>query len=144
MTQPLRLIVHIDGGARGNPGPAAAAFVAKDAEDGTILQEAGIYLGRATNNVAEYRGLLAALEYAAQIRAEGVEVFSDSELMVKQMNGEYRVKNEGLRPLYEQAKRLAGGFRQFRIAHVRREKNPHADRLVNLAIDGKKNVEEAG
>ena len=141
MTQtPLRLRIHVDGGSRGNPGPAAAGYVIRDAADEQIVREAGIYLGEATNNVAEYRGLVAALQCAAQLSAGEVSVFSDSELMVRQMNGQYRVRNQGLRPLFAQAGDLAGGFERFHIQHVRREKNTRADALVNLALDRRRDV----
>lgn len=131
---PRRLIVFIDGGSRGNPGPAAAGVVVT-ADDGTVLHEAGLYLGQATNNVAEYRGLLAGLKAAAGLGAAEVQVVSDSELLVRQMTGEYRVKNKGLAPLAEQARRLAGRFAACSFRHVRREDNVRADRLVNQALD---------
>jgi len=138
---PLRLRVHIDGGARGNPGPAAAAFVVRDASDGVVIHEKGLYLGRATNNVAEYRGLLAALDYALAVGADEVEVLSDSQLLVKQMNGQYRVKSEGLKPLHEKALALCGRFASCTFRHVPRRENPDADRLVNRAINLKRNVD---
>jgi probable phosphoglycerate mutase len=131
----LRVQVHIDGGSRGNPGPAAAAFVLRDANTGRFLRQAGLFLGRATNNVAEYRGLVAALEAAAELGAAEAEVMSDSELLVRQMNGQYRVKNEGLRPLFEQARALVGRFRRCSFGHVPRERNTEADGLVNRALD---------
>jgi probable phosphoglycerate mutase len=136
---PRRLTVFIDGGSRGNPGPAAAGVVVTTA-DGAVLHEAGIYLGRATNNVAEYRGLLAGLEAAAAGGATEVEVISDSELLVRQMTGQYRVKNVGLAPLAEQARRLASRFTACAFRHVRREQNLRADRLVNQALDLRANV----
>ncbi len=131
---PLRVIVQIDGGSRGNPGPAAAGVVIL-APDGTVLHEAGLYVGRATNNVAEYRGLLAGLERAAALGAAEVEVLSDSELLVRQMNGDYRVRNPGLKPLHERACRLAARFAACTFRHVRREENQRADELVNRAMD---------
>jgi len=137
----LRVKVYVDGGARGNPGPAGAGVVICDKADGQALLERGIYLGRATNNVAEYRGLLAGLEMALTLGAAEAEVFSDSQLMVRQMKGVYRVRNEGLRPLHEEANILAGRLRKFSITHVRREKNTQADKLVNMAIDLKRTVE---
>jgi ribonuclease HI len=136
------VILNIDGGSRGNPGPAGAGVVIRSAEDGTVLQQAGIFLGRATNNVAEYNGLLEGLKRAAALGADTVEVRSDSELMVRQMNGQYRVKNAGLRPLYAQATQLAGQFRSFKIGHVYREDNTDADRLANQAMNLKRTVEE--
>jgi len=135
-----RLIANIDGGARGNPGPAAAAFVIKSAENGKVLSRAGIYLGKATNNQAEYRGLIAALAQAVKLGADELEVVSDSELMVRQMTGHYRVKNSGLLPLFQEAVRLSGAFKKFSIRHATREHNKAADRLVNLAIDSQADV----
>ena len=135
--------IHVDGGARGNPGPAAAGVVIAAADDGVVLFQGGFYLGRATNNVAEYQGLLAALKKAAELGAEEVEVISDSELMVRQMNGQYRVKNEGLKPLYEQAQSLRSRFKKFAITNVRRAANKAADKLVNQALNVQANVEDA-
>ena len=139
----LRIKVEIDGGARGNPGPAGGGVVVRDAADGTILHEAGIFLGRATNNVAEYRSLLYALKAAGDLAAAEVDVLSDSQLLVRQMNGEYQVKNAGLKPLFEKAQMLAGRFRRVSIRHVRREENLHADRLANQAINLKQDVQDA-
>lgn len=138
-----RVIIHIDGGSRGNPGPAAAGVVVRAADDGIVLHEAGLFLGKTTNNVAEYRGLLAALEAATRLNVTHAEVFSDSELLVRQMNGQYRVKKPHLRKLFEQAKEMADAFDGFKIAHVRREKNADADRLVNRALDLKRDVDAA-
>ena len=137
------MTVHIDGGARGNPGPAAAGVVILTADDGTVLHQSGIFLGRATNNVAEYRAMLAGMEAASELEATEVEVVSDSQLLVRQMTGRYRVKNEGLKPLYEEAKRLQKQFARCTFRHVPREENTHADRLVNQALDLKRNVEDA-
>jgi ribonuclease HI len=139
----LRVTIHIDGGARGNPGPAGAGVVVRCSDDGTVLHEAGFYLGRATNNVAEYSALLAGLKAARQLRAGEVHVFSDSQLLVRQMNGAYRVRNHGLKPLYEQARALVVEFEQFEIFHVSREQNIDADRLVNEAIDAGRNIRDA-
>ncbi len=139
----LRIRAHVDGGARGNPGPAGAGIVLRDADDDEIIHEAGLYLGRATNNVAEYRALLYALETAAQLGAGGVDVFSDSQLMVRQMTGEYRVRNAGLKPLFERAQELAASLGQCTFTHVRREENTEADRLVNEAVNAKRNVDGA-
>lgn len=136
-----RVIIHIDGGSRGNPGPAAAGVVVRAADDGIVLHEAGLFLGKTTNNVAEYRGLLAALEAATRLNVTHAEVFSDSELLVRQMNGQYRVKKPHLRELFEQAKEMAAAFDEFTIAHVRREQNADADRLVNRALDLKRDVD---
>jgi ribonuclease HI len=136
---PLRVIVHVDGGSRGNPGPAAAGVVVS-CPDGVVLHEAGLYLGRATNNVAEYRGLLAGLEAAKAMEAAEVQVLSDSELLVRQMNGEYRVRNAALQPLHEQALGLAEKFAACTFRHIRREKNLRADELVNRSINLRRDV----
>jgi ribonuclease HI len=124
-----------DGGARGNPGPAAYGYVL-EAEDGTVLAAHGERIGIATNNVAEYSALVAGLEKALELGLPGVEVVSDSELLVKQMRGEYRVKNEALRELSVRAGRLAREIGDVSYRAVRREHNELADRLVNEALDG--------
>ena len=142
-SKPLRVTIHVDGGARGNPGPAGAGVVISDAADGGVLYEAGLFLGHATNNVAEYKGMLHGLEIASQLQAAEVELVSDSQLLVRQMNGQYKVKNAGLLPLYQQGKALAVKFETCSFRHVRREKNVEADALVNQAIDAKRNVEGA-
>jgi len=123
-----------DGGARGNPGPAAYGFVL-EGEDGTVLAAEGQAIGVATNNVAEYRALLAGLERARALSLTSVEVVSDSELLVKQMRGEYRVKNEALRELSLEAARIARDIGSVSYTAVRREHNELADRLVNEALD---------
>jgi ribonuclease HI len=123
-----------DGGARGNPGPAASAYVL-EAEDGTVLDARGEAIGVATNNVAEYRALLAGLRKAVKAGIDDLEVVSDSELLVKQMRGEYRVKNAALRDLSLQAARLGREIGRVRYRAVRREQNELADRLVNEALD---------
>jgi len=123
-----------DGGSRGNPGPAAYGYVL-EAEDGTVLDSRGEAIGVATNNVAEYRGLLAGLEAALERGVEEVEVVSDSELLVKQMRGEYKVKNETLRELVDDAESLARRLGRVTYTAVRREHNELADRLVNEALD---------
>jgi probable phosphoglycerate mutase len=123
-----------DGGSRGNPGPAAYGYVL-EAEDGTVLDARGEAIGTATNNVAEYRGLLAGLEAALERGVEEVEVVSDSELLVKQMRGEYKVKNETLRELVDDAESLARRLGRVTYTAVRREHNELADRLVNEALD---------
>jgi ribonuclease HI len=138
----MHVIANIDGGSRGNPGPAAAGVVICAGDDGTELQKFGVFLGRATNNVAEYQGLLHALKRSAELGATRVEVVSDSELLVRQMNGQYRVKNAGLKPLFEQAQDLAAGFDSFSIRHVRREHNTIADGLANQAMNAKRDIEE--
>jgi ribonuclease HI len=123
-----------DGGARGNPGPAAYGYVI-EAEDGTVLASHGERIGVATNNVAEYRALIAGLEKAVALGVPELEVVSDSELLVKQMTGEYRVKNEALKGLSLQAARLAREIGKVSYTAVRREHNELADRLVNEALD---------
>ena len=123
-----------DGGARGNPGPAAYAFVL-EAADGTVLDARGETIGVATNNVAEYAALVAGLERAVELGVEELEVVSDSELLVKQMRGEYRVKNAGLRALFLDASRLARELSHVTYTAVRREHNELADSLVNEALD---------
>jgi ribonuclease H / adenosylcobalamin/alpha-ribazole phosphatase len=130
----VRARLSTDGGARGNPGPAAYGYVL-EAEDGTVLAAHGEAIGVATNNVAEYRALIAGLEKAVEVGVEQLEVVSDSELLVKQMKGEYRVKHENLRPLAVQASRLARQIDRVRWTSVRREHNELADRLVNEALD---------
>jgi probable phosphoglycerate mutase len=123
-----------DGGARGNPGPAASAYVL-EGEDGATLAERGEAIGVATNNVAEYRALIAGLEKALELGVTELEVVSDSELLVKQMLGEYKVKNRGLVPLSIEAAELARRIGRVRYTAVRREHNELADRLVNEALD---------
>jgi ribonuclease HI len=123
-----------DGGARGNPGPAAYGYVL-EADDGTILAQEGKTIGRATNNVAEYRALIAGLEKALELGLANVTVVSDSELVVKQMRGEYRVKNEALRDLRDEAETLARRLGRVAYTNVRRAENELADRLVNEALD---------
>lgn len=129
-----KLVIYTDGAARGNPGPAGAG-VRIEATDGAALAEIAEYLGEATNNVAEYKALLLGLERARSLGASEIEVRSDSELLVRQMTGEYRVRNEGLRPLVARAHALARAFTCVDYVHVRRERNRDADRLANLAID---------
>jgi ribonuclease HI len=123
-----------DGGARGNPGPAAYGYVLED-DDGTVLDARGERIGVATNNVAEYRALIAGLERALELGIDELEVVSDSELLVKQMQGEYRVKNETLRELNEDANVLERKLGRVRYTAVRREHNQLADKLVNEALD---------
>jgi ribonuclease HI len=129
-----RFRAYVDGAARGNPGPAGAgAWVAPG--DGRDAEEHYQALGRTTNNVAEYRALLLALARAEALGAEDVEIFSDSELLVRQVNGSYRVKADHLKPLLAEAVRRAKAFRNFTLNHVRREQNRDADRLANLGAD---------
>lgn len=128
--------IHIDGGARGNPGPAAYAVVL-ERPGHPAVEESGT-LGTATNNVAEYTALVNALHLAAELGLRTLDIYSDSELLVKQMAGEYRVKHPDLQPLHREANELRKGFTQVRITHVRREQNKRADALYNEALDGKK------
>jgi ribonuclease HI len=128
------MIAYIDGGSRGNPGPAGYG-VRIENEAGDLVEELHGSLGTATNNVAEYNGLLAALTWAADRSLTSLEVRSDSELLVKQMLGVYRVKNPGLQPLHQQARLLARRIGRVTFTHVRREFNKEADRLANLAMD---------
>ena len=130
----MKARLFTDGGARGNPGPAAFAYVL-EADDGTVLAAHGETIGVATNNVAEYRGLVAGLEKAVELSIPQLEVVSDSELLVKQMRGEYRVKNKALQELYAAASALEARLPVVRFRHVRRAHNELADRLVNEALD---------
>ena len=130
----MRAKLSTDGGARGNPGPAAYGYVL-ETDDGAELAAHGETIGIATNNVAEYRALVAGLEKALELGITQLDVVSDSELMVKQMRGEYKVKNEALRELSLRASRLAGSIGNVRYTAVRREHNELADRLVNEALD---------
>lgn len=129
-------IANIDGGSRGNPGPAAYGVVIRNAK-GEILEKLGEYLGIQTNNVAEYSGLLAALEYAERNGIQSLKILSDSELMVRQMRGEYRVKNAALQEMFHRAKAMVRKLQKFSIEHVLRESNKDADRLVNQVLDGR-------
>jgi ribonuclease HI len=129
-----KVIVHVDGGARGNPGPAAAACVIS-APDGELLGEHALLLGKATNNVAEYRALLLGLEHARKLGAREVEVIGDSELIAKQVQGVYKVKHEAMRSLHGQALAALGAFAKWSIRTVPRAQNAQADALVNAALD---------
>jgi ribonuclease HI len=129
-----KVVVHVDGGARGNPGPAAAGAVAS-APDGTVLGERGVYIGEATNNVAEYRAVLLGLELARELGAREVEVVNDSELVARQIAGRYKVKHAGLRPLFVETMRALREFDSWAVRNVRREQNARADELVNEALD---------
>ena len=130
----MAIVAYIDGGARGNPGRHVDG-VGDGHAHGTVINEFNGFLGTSTNNVAEYNGLLAALRYAQQHGHRAVRIKSDSELLVKQMRGEYKVKNAGLLPLYRQARMMAEGLERIVYEHVRREHNKDADRLANLAMD---------
>lgn len=125
---------NIDGGSRGNPGPAAYGVVIRD-PSGAIVAKLKKYIGRATNNVAEYYGLIAALDYAQSHGIRALHVEGDSELLVRQMRGQYKVKSPELRPLFERARKMAQSFQSFRIDHVYRERNAEADALANEALD---------
>ena len=130
-----RLTVNVDGGARGNPGPAAIGVVVRD-EGGRVLEEVGERIGEATNNVAEYKALLRGIELATAHGAGELELIGDSELVVRQVEGRYKVKNAGIKPLHEEVKKALGGFDSWSIRHVKRAQNADADRLVNAALDG--------
>ncbi|HYL82113.1 MAG TPA: ribonuclease HI family protein, partial [Candidatus Acidoferrum sp.] len=129
-----RAQAHIDGGSRGNPGPAGVGVV-MIRPDGQVMERIDRYIGEATNNVAEYQALLLALERARSLGCTELEVYSDSELLVRQIQGRYQVKNAGLRPLFTQAQERIAGFRQFRIQHIPREQNAEADALANRGMD---------
>jgi len=131
-----KLTIFTDGAARGNPGPAAIGVVIKD-EKGNNVAAISRCLGATTNNQAEYRGIIAALEKAVSLGARQVAVYSDSELMVKQINGQYRIKNAALQPLYAEVVKLTGRLDSFKISHICREQNSEADALANKALDGK-------
>lgn len=129
-----KIIIHSDGGARGNPGPAGVGAILTT-EDGVVAAEISQYLGRATNNQAEYRALITALEKAQELKATEVDCYLDSELVVKQLNRQYKVKNADLAPLFLKVHNLSLGFSHCRFFHVRRELNKEADKLANLAMD---------
>jgi formyltetrahydrofolate-dependent phosphoribosylglycinamide formyltransferase len=131
---PEKIIVHIDGASRGNPGPAAAGFIITDST-GNKLQAKAIFLGQATNNVAEYTAFTNSLAAAKQICIQQLTVYSDSELLVRQINGQYKVKSEQIKPLYQQAVNLLESFKNWKVIHIMREKNKAADKLVNQALD---------
>ncbi len=129
------MVVNVDGGARGNPGPAAVGVVVQDA-DGEVLEEVGERIGSATNNVAEYRAVLLGIERARAFGASELELIGDSELIVRQVKGEYKVKDAALRELHAEVSRALAPLDSWSIRHVRRESNAEADRLVNEALDG--------
>ncbi len=132
----MKLVVNVDGGARGNPGPAAIGVVVQGG-GGEVLEERGERIGRATNNVAEYRALLLGIERATELGAEELELVGDSELIVRQVEGRYKVKDATLRELHGEVKRALRPFEgRWSIRHVRRAENAEADRLVNAALDG--------
>jgi ribonuclease HI len=129
-----KLTVNVDGGARGNPGPAALGVVVRD-EDGAVVESRGEAIGKATNNVAEYRALLLGIELASAHGATEVELIGDSELIVRLVEGRYKVKNAAMKELHAEVERALAGFDSWQIRHVRREQNVDADRLVNEALD---------
>jgi ribonuclease HI len=130
----VKLLVHVDGGARGNPGPAAAGAVLST-PDGDVVDEASELLGIVSNNVAEYRALLLGVRRARELGATEVEAVNDSELIAKQINGQYKVKHPDMKPLYAEARAALGEFDGWTVRTVRREQNAHADALVNAALD---------
>ena len=132
----MHLTVHVDGGAQGNPGPAAIGVVVSDG-DGGVLDELAERIGVATNNVAEYRALLRGIERAAALGAREIELVNDSELVAKQLTGAYKVKHPAMKPLYEEAMAALRGFDAWRIRSVPRAENAEADRLVNEALDAR-------
>ena len=132
----MKVVVHVDGGSRGNPGPAAGASVVSD-PGGDVLDEAAEVIGVATNNVAEYRGLLLGLQRAIELGATDVEIVNDAELVSKQVNGEYKVKHADLKPLHRAATEVLAGFDSWTFRSVPRAQNAHADALVNQALDAR-------
>ena len=137
---PDQIIAYTDGASRGNPGPAAAAFVLSDPA-GTRLQAKAFFIGQTTNNVAEYTAIIKALQAAKEIGAKELTVFSDSELLVRQINGKYKVKSEQIRPLFKQAIELLSEFENYKVRFIPREKNKEADKLVNQALNLERDVE---
>jgi ribonuclease HI len=133
----MKVVVHVDGGSRGNPGPAAAAAVLTT-PDGEVIDEASEFLGRATNNVAEYRGLILGLERAKAVGATEIEVYNDSELVAHQINGRYKVKHADMKPLYLDALERLRAFGRWRVNAVPRAQNAAADALVNQALDAQR------
>lgn len=129
-----RLEIYIDGGARGNPGPAGVGVVVLD-ESGKRIKDVSKYIGEATNNIAEYNALLYGLEEALILRADEIKINLDSELVAKQITGEYRVKDSNIKPLFERALNMLKSFKNFEVNHIDRSKNKEADKLVNKAIN---------
>ena len=130
----MRVTVHVDGGSRGNPGPAAAGAVVTGA-DGEEIDRSGELIGEATNNVAEYRGLLLGIARARELGATEVEIFNDSELIAHQVNGRYKVKHADMKPLHAEAVAALAGFDEWSLTPVRREQNAEADAIVNETLD---------
>ena len=133
----MKVVVHVDGGSRGNPGPAAAGAVVSTPE-GDVIDEATEFLGRTTNNVAEYRGLLLGLERARLLGATEIEIYNDSELVAHQINGRYKVKHPDMKPLYLEAMQRLREFGRWRLRSVPRAQNAAADALVNQALDAER------
>lgn len=131
----MKLVVHVDGGARGNPGPAAVGVVVSQ-PDGAVLEEIGERIGVATNNIAEYRALLRGVDMARELGATELELVNDSELVARQLTGAYKVKHPSMKPLYDEAIASLAGFESWQIRSVPRAQNAHADELVNAALDG--------
>ena len=131
---PKRLTAHVDGASRGNPGPAAIGVVIKD-EKGTTIVKVSSYIGRATNNQAEYTALATALEEAKKLGANHIDIRTDSQLMAEQVEGNYRVRNANIKPLFEEVKRLLAAFKSYTIDHIPRERNSEADSLANQALN---------
>jgi phosphoribosylglycinamide formyltransferase 1 len=131
---PKRVIAYTDGGSRGNPGPAAAGIVLTDSKGQTLISQ-GFYLGKTTNNVAEYTGIIRALEAAQGLKASAIQIFSDSELLVKQLNGQYKVRSANIKPLFDDASSLLAQFKDWKVSHVYRSANKDADAVVNQALD---------
>lgn len=129
----MKLTAHTDGASRGNPGPAAYGFTIE--KDGVLLEEGCEFIGNTTNNIAEYKAFIAALTRMKALGATEVAVYSDSELAVRQINGQYKVRNEGLKPLYMEVMKLLSSFHAFKVIHVTRDKNSSADGLANKALD---------
>jgi ribonuclease HI len=137
LTGPRRLVVHVDGGARGNPGPAAIGVVVSDG-DGGLVEDVAERIGEATNNVAEYRALLLGVQRAAALGAREVDLVNDSELIAKQLTGDYKVKHPAMRPLHAEAVQALTAFERWSIRSVPRAQNADADALVNAALDGRR------
>ncbi|MHC4757421.1 MAG: phosphoribosylglycinamide formyltransferase [Planctomycetota bacterium] len=135
-----RIIIYTDGGSRGNPGPSAAAFTLNDVHGKQIMAKA-FFLGEQTNNAAEYTAVIKALQHAKKYKSYRVSLFSDSELLVHQINGEYKVKSENIRPLFEQVQEILSEFTSFEIKHLTRDKNKEADKLVNQALNLQQDIE---
>lgn len=129
-----RIVIYVDGGSRGNPGPSGVGVVIHDA-NAKKIKEISKYIGETTNNIAEYNALLYGLEEALILRADEIVINLDSELVAKQLTGDYRVKDPGLKPLFERAMNMLKGFKNFEVRHIEREKNKEADKLVNRAIN---------